>query len=82
LRYGFIEFMDHDHAMLALRALNNKPNAFGPKTYRPIIMFAVDDMRKLALRKTRLDKSKRKLKVHQLQKELEGGPKTKKQKDY
>ena len=71
LQYGFVEFSQHEHALAALRALDNKPNGLGPKTHRLIVMFAVDDMRKLALRNTRLAKSRQKLEVKRLQKELQ-----------
>ena len=30
LGYGFVEFQEHDHALKALRHLNNNPDIFGP----------------------------------------------------
>jgi len=29
--YGFVSFTRHDHALAALRAVNNNPNVFTPK---------------------------------------------------
>lgn len=30
LGYGFVQFKEHEHALGALRSLNNNPNIFGP----------------------------------------------------
>lgn len=30
LGYGFVQFKDHEHALGALRYLNNNPDIFGP----------------------------------------------------
>lgn len=30
LGYAFVEFTDHDHALAALRQVNNNPDIFGP----------------------------------------------------
>lgn len=30
LGYGFVQFKEHEHALGALRYLNNNPNIFGP----------------------------------------------------
>ncbi|XXQ33246.1 RRM domain-containing protein [Plasmodiophora brassicae] len=68
--YGFVEFTEHDHALAALRALNNNPMAFGKKGHRPIVMFAVDDVRKLALRRRRLEKNRMKGMTKKLENEL------------
>ena len=48
-RYGFIEFSEHEHALRALRAVNNRKEVWGPGVSggRPIVEFAVDDVRKL-----------------------------------
>lgn len=43
-RYGFVEFGSHDHALVALRALNNNPTVFNSFN-RPIIEFALEDQR-------------------------------------
>lgn len=31
LGYGFVEFKEHEHALQALRHLNNNPDIFGPQ---------------------------------------------------
>ncbi|KMZ60112.1 putative RNA-binding protein [Zostera marina] len=59
---GFVEFKDHEHALVALRVLNNNPETFGSE-HRPIVQFALDDVRKLRLRKSRLDTEKEKRNV-------------------
>lgn len=43
-RYGFVEFVEHDVALAALRQLNNNPDVF-TKDSRPIVEFAIEDMR-------------------------------------
>jgi nucleolar protein 4 len=43
-RYGFVEFVQHEHALAALRYLNNNPNIFGAAS-RPIVEFALEDQR-------------------------------------
>ncbi|XP_020533459.1 RNA-binding protein 28 isoform X2 [Jatropha curcas] len=50
---AFIEFTEHQHALVALRVLNNNPDTFGPE-HRPIVEFAVDNVQKLKLRKAKL----------------------------
>ncbi|RKP38846.1 hypothetical protein BJ085DRAFT_4236, partial [Dimargaris cristalligena] len=40
-RSAFVEFVDHSHALAALRYLNNNPTVF-TKTQRPIVEFAID----------------------------------------
>ena len=47
-RYGFVEFVTHESALRCLRSLNNNPSVFS-KAERPIVEFALDDMRKLML---------------------------------
>jgi RNA recognition motif-containing protein len=59
-RYGFVEFSHHEHALLALRALNNNPAAFANaeiksgKTARPFVEFALEDARKLLIRQQKM----------------------------
>lgn len=58
---GFVEFGEHEHALAALRALNNNPETF-TAARRPIVEFAVEDARavkKLARRREGLDKAQR-----------------------
>ncbi|CAI9103761.1 OLC1v1002305C1 [Oldenlandia corymbosa var. corymbosa] len=50
---AFVEFSEHQHALVALRVLNNNPETFGPE-HRPIVEFAVDNMLKLRNRKDML----------------------------
>ncbi|KAA3454213.1 RNA-binding protein 28 isoform X1 [Gossypium australe] len=50
---AFVEFTEHQHALVALRVLNNNPETFGSE-YRPIVEFAVDNVQTLKLRKAKL----------------------------
>ncbi|XVE67017.1 hypothetical protein DITRI_Ditri08aG0126400 [Diplodiscus trichospermus] len=50
---AFVEFTEHQHALVALRVLNNNPETFGPE-HRPIVEFAVDNVQTLKLRKAKL----------------------------
>ncbi|XP_016130128.1 RNA-binding protein 28 isoform X2 [Sinocyclocheilus grahami] len=61
LGYGFVEFKEHEHALQALRHLNNNPDIFGPQK-RPIVEFSLEDGRKLKLKAIRLENSKKQLK--------------------
>ncbi|KAL3843426.1 hypothetical protein ACJIZ3_000829 [Penstemon smallii] len=51
---AFLEFTEHEHALVALRVLNNNPNTFGAE-HRPIVEFALDNVQKLKLRKEKLE---------------------------
>uniref|UniRef100_A0A9J8AQ63 RNA binding motif protein 28 n=1 Tax=Cyprinus carpio carpio TaxID=630221 RepID=A0A9J8AQ63_CYPCA len=57
LGYGFVEFKEHEHALQALRHLNNNPDIFGPQK-KPIVEFSLEDGRKLKLKAIRLENSK------------------------
>ncbi|KAL1544227.1 RNA-binding protein 28-like [Salvia divinorum] len=46
---AFLEFTEHQHALVALRGLNNNPDIFDPE-HRPIVEFALDNVQKLKLR--------------------------------
>jgi hypothetical protein len=46
---GFVEFAEHSHAIAALRELNNNPTIFS-KDRRPIVEFAIEDVKILKLR--------------------------------
>uniref|UniRef100_A0A1D1YCC0 RNA-binding protein 28 n=2 Tax=Anthurium amnicola TaxID=1678845 RepID=A0A1D1YCC0_9ARAE len=56
-RVAFVEFREHEHALVCLRVLNNNPETFGPG-HRPIVEFALEDVRKLRLRDARLEMQK------------------------
>ncbi|XP_024028912.1 RNA-binding protein 28 isoform X3 [Morus notabilis] len=49
---AFVEFSEHEHALVALRVLNNNPATFGHE-HRPIVEFAVDNVKLLKLRKSK-----------------------------
>ncbi|XP_033490052.2 RNA-binding protein 28 isoform X1 [Epinephelus lanceolatus] len=57
LGYGFVQFQDHEHALSALRYLNNNPDIFGPHK-RPIVEFSLEDSRKLKIKELRRQKNK------------------------
>ncbi|KAG1929452.1 RNA-binding protein [Pimephales promelas] len=57
LGYGFVEFIEHEQALQALRHLNNNPDIFGPQK-RPIVEFSLEDGKKLKLKALRLKNSK------------------------
>ncbi|KAK9113050.1 hypothetical protein Scep_020569 [Stephania cephalantha] len=50
---AFVEFTEHQHALVALRVVNNNPETFGPEK-RPIVEFAIDNVKMLKQRNTRL----------------------------
>ncbi|XWS67858.1 hypothetical protein CRYUN_Cryun04dG0041000 [Craigia yunnanensis] len=50
---AFLQFTEHQHALVALRVLNNNPETFVPE-HRPIVEFAVDNVQTLKLRKAKL----------------------------
>ncbi|KAE8008564.1 hypothetical protein FH972_005063 [Carpinus fangiana] len=55
---AFVEFTEHQHALVALRVLNNNPETFGPE-YRPIVEFAVDNVQTLKQRNAKLQAQQR-----------------------
>lgn len=55
---GFVEFADHEHALCALRQLNNNPKIWG-KDRRPIIEFAIDNVKMLKAREANLARQTR-----------------------
>ncbi|XP_016099306.1 RNA-binding protein 28-like [Sinocyclocheilus grahami] len=67
LGYGFVAFKEHEHALQALRHLNNNPDIVGPQK-RPIVEFSLEDGRKLKLKAIRLENSKKQLKKGSSQK--------------
>jgi nucleolar protein 4 len=54
---AFVEFAEHEHALCALRSLNNNPMPFG-KERRPVVEFSLEDAR--AVRKRALKDKARK----------------------
>ena len=46
---GFVEFSEHDHAVAALRQLNNNPKTFGANR-RPIVEFSVENVKVCIMR--------------------------------
>ena len=55
--YGFVEFKTHDEALKALHRVNNSSKFFGPER-RPIVEFAIDDVRALQLLEKRTQKNR------------------------
>ncbi|KAG6540867.1 hypothetical protein Mapa_017741 [Marchantia paleacea] len=54
---AFVEFTEHQHALVALRVLNNNPVTFTAES-RPIVEFAVENSLILRKRAVQLEKSK------------------------
>ncbi|URD74547.1 hypothetical protein MUK42_37330 [Musa troglodytarum] len=54
---GFVDFKEHEHALVALRVLNDNPKTFGPD-HCPIAEFAFDSIQKLRQQKAKLDSIK------------------------
>nr|XP_025147261.1 RNA-binding protein 28 isoform X2 [Bubalus bubalis] len=61
LGYAFAEFQEHEHALAALRHINNNPEIFGPQK-RPIVEFSLEDRRKLKVKELRIQRSQQKVK--------------------
>ncbi|XP_036905167.1 RNA-binding protein 28 [Sturnira hondurensis] len=61
LGYAFAEFQEHEHALAALRHVNNSPAIFGPQK-RPIVEFSLEDRRKLKIKELRIQRSQQKVK--------------------
>ncbi|XP_037368680.1 RNA-binding protein 28 [Talpa occidentalis] len=61
LGYAFAEFQEHEHALTALRHINNNPEVFGPQK-RPIVEFSLEDRRKLRIKELRIQRSLQKVK--------------------
>uniref|UniRef100_A0A0E0KKB1 RRM domain-containing protein n=1 Tax=Oryza punctata TaxID=4537 RepID=A0A0E0KKB1_ORYPU len=47
---AFVDFQEHEHALVALRVLNNNPETFGAER-RPIMEFALENVEKVRLQK-------------------------------
>jgi RNA recognition motif-containing protein len=50
---GFVEFEEHEHALACLRQLNNNPNVISA-IKRPIVEFAIENVKILKLRERKL----------------------------
>ncbi|XP_053409456.1 RNA-binding protein 28 [Nycticebus coucang] len=61
LGYAFADFQEHEHALRALRHINNNPEIFGPQK-RPIVEFSLEDRRKLKIKELRIQRSLQKMK--------------------
>ncbi|VAI23513.1 unnamed protein product [Triticum turgidum subsp. durum] len=55
---AFVDFQEHEHALVALRVLNNNPGTFGTER-RPIVEFALEDVEKMRLQKIRNERNGR-----------------------
>ncbi|VEN45461.1 unnamed protein product [Callosobruchus maculatus] len=55
--YGFVTFTKHEHALKALRSLNNNPNIFSPQK-RPILSFSIENRVMIKAKQKRLEKSR------------------------
>ncbi|XP_036373537.1 RNA-binding protein 28 [Megalops cyprinoides] len=60
LGYGFVQFQEHEHALNALRHLNNNPDIFGPLK-RPIVEFSLEDGRKLKMKEIRAQQNRQRV---------------------
>ncbi|GAB1598904.1 RNA-binding protein 28-like [Argonauta hians] len=60
LGFGFINFKEHQHALNALRNMNNNPDIFGPNK-RLIVEFSLENRKALEIKEKRLNKSKQTL---------------------
>ena len=50
--YAFVNYSKHEHALFALRTLNNNPEIFGAEK-RPIVEFSLEDKRVLQIKEQR-----------------------------
>nr|XP_053626962.1 RNA-binding protein 28-like [Cherax quadricarinatus] len=57
--YGFVTFTEHEHALAALRKINNNPDIF-TNDQRPIVEFSLENRSVLKARQKRMEKSKEK----------------------
>lgn len=71
LGYAFVEFVEHEHALAALRKVNNNPDLFGPNK-RPIVEFSLEDLNKLEIKRRRAERSLEVLRQKQAKKQTAG----------
>ncbi|EER93268.1 RNA-binding protein 28 [Sorghum bicolor] len=55
---AFVDFQEHEHALVALRVLNNNPETFGSER-RPVVEFALEDVEKVRLQKIRMERHRK-----------------------
>ncbi|XP_040199149.1 RNA-binding protein 28 [Rana temporaria] len=73
LGFAFVDFSDHEHALAALRQINNNPDLFGPKK-RPIVEFSLEDLNKIKLKERRAQRSLEILRQKQAKAQALGTP--------
>ncbi|XP_006861165.1 PREDICTED: RNA-binding protein 28 isoform X2 [Chrysochloris asiatica] len=73
LGYAFAEFLVHEHALTALRHINNNPDIFGPQK-RPIVEFSLEDRRKLKMKELRIQRSLQKVRSKPASGKPQGDP--------
>ncbi|XP_018412571.1 PREDICTED: RNA-binding protein 28 [Nanorana parkeri] len=73
LGFAFVEFSEHEHALAALRQVNNNPEIFGPKK-RPIVEFSLEDLNKIKLKERRAQRSLEVLRQKQAKAQAAGIP--------
>lgn len=64
---AFVEFEEHEHALVALRQLNNNPEPFGTER-RPIVEFSIESVKALKVLKDRQARNEKANQQRQLQK--------------
>ncbi|XP_023719481.1 RNA-binding protein 28 isoform X2 [Cryptotermes secundus] len=57
--FGFVSFTTHEHALQALRNINNNPNIF-TSSRRPIVAFSIENKAIMNIKQKRLEKSQAK----------------------
>ncbi|XP_069317648.1 RNA-binding protein 28 isoform X1 [Eulemur rufifrons] len=72
LGYAFAEFQEHEHALRALRHINNNPDIFGPQK-RPIVEFSLEDRRKLKIKELRIQRNLQKMRSKPMTSEPQKG---------
>lgn len=65
--YGFVTFNNHNDALTALRNINNNPDIFSVKK-RPIVTFSIESRTALNAKQKRLERSRAKLGIDDLNK--------------
>lgn len=55
--YGFVSFSEHEHALSALRSVNNNPTLFSVQK-RPIVAFSIENRAVMLVKRKRMEKSR------------------------